>query len=102
MYPWKRIAFSSLGPDGDGKPDLPVEEGAESSMDGFVPYEAPVERERSRPRKDKHVIVDYDAVVGQGSPTNNILRYYLNSQVGGSGGDQIDLHELLDFDFLNK
>ena len=38
-------------------------------MDGFVPYEAPVERERSRPHKDKQVIVDDDACWGK------ILRY---------------------------
>ncbi|KAF3580473.1 hypothetical protein DY000_02031244 [Brassica cretica] len=77
------------------QPDLPVEEGAESSMDMFVP----VERVRSRTRKDKYVIVDDDVAVGQGSPTDNILRDYLNIQAGGSGGDRIDLNELLDFDF---
>ena len=68
-------------------------------MDGFVPYEAPDERERSRTRKDKYIIVDDDTVVEQGSPTDNILRDNLNSQAGGSGGDLIDLDELLDFDF---
>ncbi|KAF3584981.1 hypothetical protein F2Q69_00030362 [Brassica cretica] len=56
------------------RPDLPVEEGAESSMDGFVLYVALAERERSRPRKDKHVIVDDDVAVGQGYPTENILK----------------------------
>ncbi|KAF3555772.1 hypothetical protein F2Q69_00013646 [Brassica cretica] len=96
---WKVINPLPPTPDGLHTPDLPIEEGAESSMDGFVPYEATVERERSRPRKEKHVIVDDDAVVGQSSPTDNILRDYLNSQAGGSGSDQIDLDELLDFDF---
>ncbi|KAH0884005.1 hypothetical protein HID58_060101 [Brassica napus] len=81
------------------QPDLAVVEGAESSMDMFVPYEAPVERERSRTRKDKHVIVDDDVALGQGSPTDNILRDYLKIQAGGSGGDRIDHNELLDFDF---
>ncbi|CDY54685.1 BnaC05g51580D [Brassica napus] len=56
------------------RPDLPVEEGAESSMDGFVLYVAPAKRERSRPRKGKHVIVDDDVAVGQGYPTDNILK----------------------------
>ncbi|KAF3583120.1 hypothetical protein DY000_02031430 [Brassica cretica] len=41
------------------QPDLPVEEEEdEPSMDGFVPCESPVERERSRNRKDKHIVVD--------------------------------------------
>ncbi|CDY15025.1 BnaCnng04280D [Brassica napus] len=61
------------------QPDLPVEEGAESSMDGFVPYEAPVARERSRPHKDKHVIVDNDAVVGKALPQLAVTRLTLTS-----------------------
>ncbi|KAF3555536.1 hypothetical protein F2Q69_00013431 [Brassica cretica] len=41
------------------QPDLPVEEQEdEPSMDGFVPCESPVERERLRNRKDKHIVVD--------------------------------------------
>ncbi|KAF3541331.1 hypothetical protein F2Q69_00021869 [Brassica cretica] len=41
------------------QPDLPIEEEEdESSMGGFVPCKAPVERERSRNRKDKHIVID--------------------------------------------
>ncbi|KAF2564128.1 hypothetical protein F2Q70_00017596 [Brassica cretica] len=74
------------------QPDLPVEEGEEQSMDGFVPYEAPTERGRSRTRKDKHIAVDYDAGDGECFP-EDILGYYLNS------GEPIDLYELLGSDF---
>ncbi|KAF3515273.1 hypothetical protein F2Q69_00006478 [Brassica cretica] len=74
------------------QPDLPVKEGAESSMDRFVPYEAPAERERSRTRKDKHIAVDDDAADGECFP-ENFLGDYLNS------GELIDLDELLGSDF---
>ncbi|KAG2299016.1 hypothetical protein Bca52824_035488 [Brassica carinata] len=67
------------------QPDLPVEEGLESCMDGFS-------------HKDKHVIID-DDVSDRQCFSDNILRDYLNSQVGRSGREQINLDGLLDFDF---
>ncbi|KAF3556581.1 hypothetical protein F2Q69_00013639 [Brassica cretica] len=70
------------------QPDLPVEEGAESSMDGFVPYEAPVARERSRPHKDKHVIVDNDAVVGKPLPRMAVTRLTSTSCLTLNSPDQ--------------
>ena len=73
--------------------DLPVEEGEESSMDGFVPYEAPTERGGSRTRKDKHIAVDDDVADRECFP-EDILRDYLNS------GEPIDLDELLGSDVL--
>ncbi|KAH0938992.1 hypothetical protein HID58_006453, partial [Brassica napus] len=33
------------------------------------------------------------------SPTDNILRDYLNSQAGGSGSDKVDLEEIFEFEF---
>ncbi|KAF3602317.1 hypothetical protein F2Q69_00035297 [Brassica cretica] len=80
------------------QPDLPVEEGSESSMDGFVMCEVRARTEKSRSRKDKHVIIDDDVADGQ-CFLGNILRNYLNSEAGGSGGEQINLDGLLDFDF---
>ncbi|KAH0899101.1 hypothetical protein HID58_048669 [Brassica napus] len=71
-------------------PDLPVEEGDESSMEGLVPCEAPAERRGSRTRKDKHIIVDDDAGDGGCFP-DNILEDYLNSD------EQFDLEELLGY-----
>ena len=60
------------------QPDLPIEEGSESSMDGFIPYVPQTKRDRSKPRNDKHLMVDEDVVDGQLSP-DNILKDYLNS-----------------------
>ncbi|CDY23705.1 BnaC01g24160D [Brassica napus] len=45
------------------QPDLSTEEGSESSMDGFIPYVPQTKRDRSKPRKDKHLMVDEDVVV---------------------------------------
>ncbi|KAF3560730.1 hypothetical protein DY000_02015771 [Brassica cretica] len=73
------------------QPDLLVEEGKESSMDGFVPCEAPAERRRSRTRKDKHIVVDDDAGDGKCFP-EDILGVYLNR------GEPIDLDEVLGSD----
>ncbi|KAL0749707.1 hypothetical protein Bca101_031710 [Brassica carinata] len=81
------------------RPDLPVKEGSESSMDGFVPCEVLVRKEKLRSRKEKHVITNDDVADGQ-CFADNILRDYLDSQVGESCGEQINLDELLDFDFL--
>ncbi|KAF3565461.1 hypothetical protein DY000_02015981 [Brassica cretica] len=81
------------------RPDLPVEEGSESSMDGFVPCEVRVRKEKLRSRKEKHVITNDDVADGQ-CFADNILRDYLDSQGGESFGEQINLDELLDFDFL--
>ncbi|CAG7875772.1 unnamed protein product [Brassica rapa] len=64
------------------QPDLPIEEGSESSMDGFIPYVPQTKRDRSKPRNDKHLMVDEDVVDGQLSP-DNILKDYLNTE-GGS------------------
>ncbi|WZZ78107.1 hypothetical protein YC2023_098679 [Brassica napus] len=61
-------------------------------MDGFVPYEAPAERARSRTGKDKHIAVDDDAADAECFP-EDILGDYLNS------GEPIDLDELLGSDF---
>uniref|UniRef100_A0A0D3CEN5 Uncharacterized protein n=1 Tax=Brassica oleracea var. oleracea TaxID=109376 RepID=A0A0D3CEN5_BRAOL len=80
------------------QPDLPTEEGSESSMDGFIPYVPRTKRDRSKPRKDKHLIVDEDVVDGQLSP-DNILKDYLDSQAGGSSGEQFNLDGLFEFDF---
>ena len=44
------------------QPDMPTKEGSESSMDGFVPYVPRTKRDRSKPRKDKHIMVDEDVV----------------------------------------
>ncbi|KAF3527521.1 hypothetical protein DY000_02039718 [Brassica cretica] len=44
------------------QPDLSTEEGSESSMDGFIPYVPQTKRDRSKPRKDKHLMVDEDVV----------------------------------------
>jgi len=52
-------------------------------MDGFIPYVPQTKKDRSKPRKDKHIMVDEDVVARQFSP-NNILKEYLDSQVGGS------------------
>ncbi|KAF2564937.1 hypothetical protein F2Q70_00017406 [Brassica cretica] len=72
-------------------PDLPVEEGEESSMDGFVPHEAPAERRGSRTHKDKHIAVDDDGSDEECFP-EDILGDYLNC------GVSIDLDELLGSD----
>ncbi|KAF2572995.1 hypothetical protein F2Q70_00002155 [Brassica cretica] len=69
------------------QPDLPVEEGEDPSMDGFVPYEAPEERERSRTRNDKHIVVDDDEA-NKGCFSENLLGDYFN-------GEPIDLDEVL-------
>ena len=61
------------------QPDLPVEEGDEPSMDGFVPCEAPIERERSRTRKDKHIAVEDDEA-GGGCFPENLLGDYFNGE----------------------
>ncbi|KAH0898821.1 hypothetical protein HID58_048389 [Brassica napus] len=73
------------------QPDLPVEEGEESSMDGFVPHEAPAERRGSRTHKDKHIAVDDDGSDEECFP-EDILGDYLNC------GVSIDLDELLGSD----
>ncbi|KAF3536760.1 hypothetical protein F2Q69_00021858 [Brassica cretica] len=39
-------------------PDLPAEEDLDPSMDGYIPYDILVERERERSPKNKHVAVD--------------------------------------------
>ncbi|KAF3548538.1 hypothetical protein DY000_02007840 [Brassica cretica] len=65
------------------QPDLPTEEVSESSMDWFIPYVPRTKRDWSKPRKDKHIMVDEDVVDRQFSP-NNILKEYLDSQAGGS------------------
>ncbi|KAF3583458.1 hypothetical protein F2Q69_00028377 [Brassica cretica] len=80
------------------QPDLPTEEGSESSMDGFIPYVSQTKRDRSKPRKDKHLMVDEDVVDGQLSP-GNIIKDYLDSQAGGSSGEQFNLDGLFEFDF---
>ncbi|KAF3585346.1 hypothetical protein F2Q69_00028378 [Brassica cretica] len=69
----KRAPAPSLGLDGGPKPDLLTEEGSDSSMDGFIPYVPQSKRDRSKPRKDKHLMVDEDVVDGQLSP-DNILK----------------------------
>ncbi|KAF3561418.1 hypothetical protein DY000_02013583 [Brassica cretica] len=56
-------------------------------MDGFVPYEAPTERERSRTRNDKHIVVDDDEA-NKGCFSENLLGDYFN-------GEPIDLDEVL-------
>ena len=56
-------------------------------MDGFVPYEAPAERERSRTRNDKHIVVDDDEA-NKGCFSENLLGDYFN-------GEPIDLDEVL-------
>ncbi|KAF3605047.1 hypothetical protein DY000_02047427 [Brassica cretica] len=80
------------------QPDLPTLEGSESSMDGFIPYVPQTKRDRSKPRKDKHLMVDEDVVDGQLSP-DNILKDYLDSQAGGSSGEQFNLDGLFEFNF---
>nr|VDD50942.1 unnamed protein product [Brassica oleracea] len=78
--------------------DLSTEEGSESSMDGFIPYVPQTKRDRSKPRKDKHLMVDEDVVDGQLSP-DNILKDYLDSQAVGSSVEQFNLDGLFEFDF---
>ncbi|KAF2563973.1 hypothetical protein F2Q70_00017392 [Brassica cretica] len=80
------------------QPDLPIEEGSESNMDGFIPYVPRTKRDRLKPRTDKHPMVDEDMVDGQLSP-DNILKDYLDSQAGGSSSEQFNLEGLLEFDF---
>ncbi|KAF3508120.1 hypothetical protein F2Q69_00006592 [Brassica cretica] len=79
--------------------DLRTEEGSESSMDGFIPYVPQTKKDRSKPRKDKHIMVDEDVFDGQFSP-DTILKDYQDSQAGGSNGEQFNLDGLFDFDFL--
>ncbi|KAH0898713.1 hypothetical protein HID58_048281, partial [Brassica napus] len=73
------------------RPELPVEEGKESSMEGFIPCEAPAERRRSRTCKDKHIAVDGDAAGVKFFP-EYILGDYL------SRGEPIDIDGLLGSD----
>ena len=73
------------------RPELPVEEGKESSMEGFIPCEAPAERRRSRTCKDKHIAVDGDAAGVKFFP-EYILGDYLNR------GEPIDIDGLLGSD----
>lgn len=40
------------------QPDLPAEEDLDPSMDGYIPYDILVERERERSPKNKHVAFD--------------------------------------------
>ena len=80
------------------QPDLPTEEGSESSMDGFIPYVPRTKRDRSKPRRDKHITVDEDVVDRQFYP-DNILKDYLDSQAGGSNDEQFNLDGLSEFDF---
>ncbi|XP_013628304.1 PREDICTED: uncharacterized protein LOC106334547 [Brassica oleracea var. oleracea] len=98
MFTPKRVRRAVALHHSQFQPDLPVEEGSESSMDGFVMCEVRARTEKSRSRKDKHVIIDDDVADGQ-CFLDNILRNYLNSEAGGSGGEQINLDGLLDFDF---
>ena len=70
------------------QPDLPIEEEEdESSMDEFVPCKAPVERERSRNRKDKHIVIDDDEAGGGCFPETLVRNYF--------DGESFDLEELL-------
>ncbi|CDY61584.1 BnaCnng38090D [Brassica napus] len=78
--------------------NLPTEGGSESSMDGFIPYVPRTKRDRSKPRKDKHLMVEEDVVDGKLSP-DNLLKDYLDSQVGGSSSEQFNLDGLFEFDF---
>ncbi|KAF3543881.1 hypothetical protein DY000_02008131 [Brassica cretica] len=55
-------------------------------------------RDKSKPRKDNHLMLDEDVVDGQLSP-DNILKDYLDSQAGGSSGEQFNLDGLFEFDF---
>ncbi|KAL0759085.1 hypothetical protein Bca101_075235 [Brassica carinata] len=80
------------------QPDLPTEEGLESSMDGFIPYVPHTKRDRSKPRKDKHLMVDKDMVDRQLSP-DNILKDYLDSQAGGISGEHFNFDGLFEFEF---
>ena len=57
-------------------------------MDGFIPYVPQTKRDRSKPRKDKHTMVDKDVVDRQFS-FDNILKDYLDSQASGSNGEQL-------------
>ncbi|WZZ00225.1 hypothetical protein YC2023_072553 [Brassica napus] len=57
-----------------------------------------MKRDRSKPRKDKHLLVDEDVVDGQISP-DNLLKDYLDSQAGGSSGEHFNLDGLFEFDF---
>ena len=67
-------------------------------MDGFIPYVARTKRDRFKPRKDKHPMVDEDVVDGQLSP-DNILKDYLESQAGGIRSEKFNLKGLFEFDF---
>ncbi|KAL0826888.1 hypothetical protein Bca101_050565 [Brassica carinata] len=80
------------------QPDLPTEEGSESSMDGYIPYVPRTKRDRWKPRRDKHITVDEDVVDRQFYP-DNILKDYLDSQAGGSNDEQFNLDGLSEFDF---
>ena len=57
-----------------------------------------MKRDKSKPRKDKHLMLDEDVVDGQLSP-DNILKDYLDSQAGGGDGEQFNLDGLSEFDF---
>ncbi|KAF3569485.1 hypothetical protein DY000_02016622 [Brassica cretica] len=76
----------------------PTEERSESSMDGLIPYVPQMKRDMSKPRKDKHLIVDEDVVDGQLSP-DNILKDYLDGQAGGSSDEQLNFDGFFEFDF---
>ena len=67
-------------------------------MDGFIPYVPRTKKDRSKPRKNKHIMVDEDVVDGQFCP-DNILKDYLDSQAGGSNDEQFYLDGLFEFDF---
>ena len=56
-------------------------------MDEFVPCKAPVERERSRNRKDKHIVIDDDEAGGGCFPETLVRNYF--------DGEPFDLEELL-------
>lgn len=66
--------------------NLQVEEDSDPSMDEFVPYEIPMERdmERDRSPKNKQVAID-----GMELPAEEWYCECFNSQASGSGTDQV-------------
>ncbi|KAF2558635.1 hypothetical protein F2Q68_00016124 [Brassica cretica] len=97
-FPRKRVRRAVALHRSRFQPDLPTKEGSVSSMDGFIPYVPRMKKDRSKPGKDKHNIVDEEVVDGQFSP-DNILKDYLDSQAGGRNGEQFNLDGLFEFDF---